>query len=326
MTCVNYYQRLTLFAGDYLVAQAGDQYVSYKVISDILNETLNEAIVEGKVIEIYRANMHYNVVESRNPSLLDDYYIPGMSWHNCETGEVFYLQKERLNDKPIWIGDHGTYIADTTTTVFDLFGDGSAVALYEFNRTLNDTGGRYNLTEHGSVTFVDGIYGSAASFSHRSYCEAPNLKNISTGDGTVSVWIKPKRFSAPYGCIWHFSRGGDNRFSLWIERSGRMYAIIRNRYNIYLPHAKFDNWYHIVVTSDARFYVNGQKVVDHSTNSAYKTDLSITNMPFLVAADRDGRRIVNDWYQGIIDELRIFNKNVSDSDVEILFREGKDYV
>ena len=80
----------------------------------------------------------------------------------------------------------------TSSTLLDILGDGSCVALYELEGNANDTGGVYHGQETGTVTYVDdGYIGKAVKSSNDSQIVINNLPfDENTEAVTVSAWVK----------------------------------------------------------------------------------------------------------------------------------------
>ncbi len=72
-----------------------------------------------------------------------------MIWHDTEANAL----KTYVDGDWVLLGSAASAV---TTSTFDIFGDDSAVALYQFNDDVLDTGGSYDGTIVGSVTYEDG--------------------------------------------------------------------------------------------------------------------------------------------------------------------------
>lgn len=224
-----------------------------------------------------------------------------------------------------------------TTNTLNIFGDGSCIAAYTFDGNVNDLGGNYNGTAN-SITYTTGQYGQAASFNGSS--SYVSLSNASTMLGTpsgqtISFWanhntvpssgysgmtllaanngVSPNwqitLYNAKLACD-YFQSG-----SIYRQRASQTTTISAN------------TWYHFVVTFDSsdanitQLYVNGQLETTTNTTSGGTYSGGINNPSFPITI---GYRPAygNTWYMdGEIDQVRIFNKELSQTEITTLYNE-----
>jgi len=137
----------------------------------------------------------------RNPTPDDIPPAENALWLNTETGEIFVCIKT-CNNKAVWKGQFGTLVAPSTVTKFDIFEDGSAVALYRFDGNLNDDGGQLNLTSDSSITYDTGKFGYAVVLDGSGAIRYKNNTDIPTSFAngyTVSLWVKPTKINGDPG-------------------------------------------------------------------------------------------------------------------------------
>lgn len=304
--------------GDLVALQRQDTYDVYEVVAFVdPHKTIGNTISEMKFIAS-KPNLHKNIVRDTNPTPDDQEYVQGTLWYNYKTGETFALLPKLIDGKAVWEGDKGTFICSDTSRIFDFFGDGSAIFLYEFNDSLADTGGQYDLQMKGDVEFREGIVGKAAYFNGNSYCYSKHPK-FTSNEGSLSIWIKPQKQLRSYGCIFHLSNRGRNTFSLWIRSNNMIYTIFNDRYNKDYVQVKPDKWYHIVLNSDSSLYLDGKYI--GNINNTIKANLTTVNEDMLIGADRDSHTSINDFYRGSIEEARFFNKILTQDEVTQLYNE-----
>ena len=229
----------------------------------------------------------------------------------------------------------------STKSTTDIFGDGSGVALYELDENANDTGtvastvdtvdifgdgsidDYYKLDgvftneviggtslQSGSSTFGDGILGQALYLSGAQTASQTSTSygsmNI-TGSYSISFYFKAT-VGSKRNLIWY--HGNNNGYNNQIELSSdnRLYfgagTITSQTYSA-------NAWYHIAASFNSSnglitAYVNGQPI---GTRTA-PTVGADSNQCF-------GHGSVG--LTGYIDQVRIFNKIISDSDAATLY-------
>ncbi len=196
---------------------------------------------------------------------------------------------------------------------------------------FNDPDDRYKdisgYDNHGSCTscptIIDGVPGTGGSgmeFSEGDSVEIRDL-NFTPGGGneiSVGAWIKPSASTderAPIARIdrWFFQVYQDNRLATyWYGRSpaGYHYSTVNS-----IP---MDEWFHVAVmwsTSDVKFYINGQ--LDTTISAVGGTGDANTWINF--GYENTGRR-----YKGIIDDVRIYNRTLTASEIQTFYAQTKD--
>jgi hypothetical protein len=220
-----------------------------------------------------------------------------------------------------------------TYNIADIFGDGSDLAFFEFNTggTLaTDSSGNYN----GSVGTAKSNYLTGGKFG--GYVKASAGSNVGNGirvegDGLASQLAPSRTFSYSF---W-FQDSGDGHFTItgsncwWYfypRKNGSRTAEIRH-YNTgsttsVLTSGNWSNngqtWQHMVVTNNpngyAKIYVNNSNIASTASTTStanynsggYRTDI----------APQEGG--TSGFY---IDQVRIFNRELSASEVATLYNE-----
>ena len=203
------------------------------------------------------------------------------------------------------------------------------VALYNFHSDATDLTSNYTGTET-NITYASGNYGQAAVFNgSNSYIYAANSVQQPTTNYSVSVWSKwDSKPSGSVGLVGNFKTGvtpqvgfvmakasGQNVFSFWADGTASSSA------GRALGTTNFvtGEWYHTVGTydgSNVKIYVNGQL----EGTQAYTATPGTTDQPLVI-----GRWYGNYsgyYHDGQIDQVRIFNKAISSSEVTSLYNEN----
>ncbi|KJU84815.1 LamG domain protein jellyroll fold domain protein, partial [Candidatus Magnetobacterium bavaricum] len=208
------------------------------------------------------------------------------------------------------------------------------VAYYPFNGNANDESGSGNGNNgvvHGATLTTDrfGNANKAYSFNN-SYIEIAdsNSLDIGTNSYTTVAWIKTNDVSTQgrifskgaSGCeIGYMMRLDATTHSITIENSntkGGCYIVLTSSTLI------DDNKWHFVVavverSSGAKIYIDGK--IDASTNKD-TSGLSVANG----LNAKIGMSYINPMepFNGSIDDVRIYNRALSDAEVQQLYTEG----
>ena len=175
-----------------------------------------------------------------------------------------------------------------------------------------DTSGNNNWgTFSGGVKPVAGISGQALSFDGvDDYVNMSQSANLS-GGGSVEAWINPKTLSSVV--IWDDSWAPDNLVGLWIASNKvnfyyytGSYLNIRNSLTL-----STNTWYHVVATWDSgaatrKIYVNGELNTQEAGSQWYVS----SGMRIGTRSGADG------FFNGLIDEVRIYNRALSADEVK----------
>ena len=169
--------------------------------------------------------------------------------------------------------------------------------------------------------WVDGKFGKALEFDGSDdYVEMPNDSGLPSGaqERTISAWAKVDTFKNgrifSYGA---WSQG--NAFDL-IEQKAHKFMIIGHTNNYSTTKIDFStgDWYHIAAVLEAgnlTFYYNGIKDSTQSVqlNTVLRNDtLRIGN----------GVGDIDQWFDGIIDEVAIFNVALTEDDIKSIMTRG----
>jgi len=220
---------------------------------------------------------------------------------------------------------------------FGFFGNAVAdissglVAHYKFDGNANDSSGNgYNAIESGGVSYVSGKYAQATSFDGDNgkyiYTTLNPLTGIGTSDFTISVWTKFNKVTDNW--IYFLGEnlyGGEEGIRALISNDSTVKIQITDLTTgssnsstiVSSTVLSTDTWYHIVMSrnnSVAYLYVNA--VLNGSISSIQ----SLTSNEFSNSITV-GVRPTN-WnypFNGQIDELKIYNRALSESEIQELY-------
>jgi len=195
----------------------------------------------------------------------------------------------------------------------------SNIALYQFEDNANDTTGNYNGTA-SNVTYASGYINNAAVFNGSSSVFDTNL-SVPT-NWTVSLWLK----RTPNGYF-----GGTTNSSVrsgvyfYANSNGKIQVNNRNSSGGNIDSLSTStglvtegNWHHIAITFDSTsgtglttVYIDGVNEGTLDGTPTHSTDFKF---------GRSGDYAV-EYFNGSIDQIRIFNKSLSADDVATLYAE-----
>ena len=250
---------------------------------------------------------------------------------NSITGQNFSITVNPVNDAPIFIdGAIGNWNFDE--------GSGDSVAegaVGISTATLGSTTG----ADANDPTWTSGIFGQALHFDgvndYVEIADAPGI-DISGPEFSASLWIKPDR--GPGTEDMFFMKGdrqgiGNVNYYLSWKDTGKMTWAFKSDggfeyldMDVTLP--TVDEWNHVAVVFDrptVSIYINGTKYTSSigTGGTSMDKDLVANDDPLWIGAGRDGGSIVTPGnfsapFSGAIDELAIFDRALTDADVEAI--------
>ena len=177
------------------------------------------------------------------------------------------------------------------------------------------------------ATLVDGKYGKALSFDGTDdYVEMPRGNIDGFNKLTLELWIKRDIYSAQGGLLGDNGGGWASRCFTLAEHGSESDTIVAHFASgdsgevHRLVTISNDVWTHIAVTFKANnrvnVYKNGLKVYDEPTYLGTLND--VTNILYI-------GRYIGYYFQGTIDEVRIYNRALSAAEIETLSQKGPDF-
>lgn len=235
-------------------------------------------------------------------------------------GENWYIVSAVLNDYEVF---SEPFIAGLSTAyIHDIFNDGSAVATYNFDGDATDLGGNtsINLTGFNYTTGLINQSVDCGSVSSGTFTFT-GLDSFAVGSNgfSVSTWIN-KPASISNGYILVHSTGISNDQNILMR-------IFNDKMNVFAGSVSLDSsltlnnnqWYHCVVIYDASsdqasIYIDG--VLDSTLTMTFSTTASLYFSSYSGGNYR---------YNGRLDQLRFFNRPLSQSEIDDLYVEGVSY-
>ncbi|MDG2066369.1 MAG: hypothetical protein P8L36_15450, partial [SAR324 cluster bacterium] len=244
--------------------------------------------------------------------------------HTCQgSGESKHALWAADNSSVSWESLHkeesstaeypGDWSSDTDSSTAFTTIDNSLVAYYPFNGNANDlTSNGRNLAvfdETNLTTGKDNSSNSAYSFNGiGDYLEyetnIPNFDNY-----TISLWAKPAS-SGTYEAMFSSYNDSGNGFQIDLN-DGNFHIRKSSGGNIVLSTAQLDVWTFIAFTYDG---TNSIAYIDNETPVSEPGGTADFNS-FRIGRNRNG----NTYFTGAIDELRIYNRALTASEISSLY-------
>jgi len=293
------------------------QNVVYKCYlkEDVKNQKARDLINNGKLKVVDKITKNIaNIISLENPTVNFNPAFKGFKWYNIQTSEMFECVKNDNNDN-IWVGNKGTTIMNVPPfEKVDVFGDGSGIALFKFNRNVLDVSGKYRGTIVGGIRYVEGKE-NLAVYSDWGQIQIKNLPfNVNTEELNISMWFKwnGRDYTMPFGF---------KECDIYICRNGKLGFNTANSDNFGFNFLKYKNqWVHLSVNfrkgEYGDIYLNGEKQnLAQNCGTINRYSMVFNDTLYLFGWGRNaGYR-----QSGTIDDVRIFTRNLNDDEVKILY-------
>jgi len=258
-------------------------------------------------------------------TLLSSSFVTTGQTHTCQgSGELKHALWAADNSSVLWESLHkeksstaaypSDWSSDTDSSTAFTTIDNSLVAYYPFNGNVNDlTSNGRNLTVHGDPTLVEGKDNSSNNSAYSfdgvgDYLEyttdIPSFDNY-----TISLWAKPASVGT-YEAM--FSSSGVSTNGFQIDSDGTNFHIrIAGGGSLVLSAAQIGKWTFIAFTYDGTNSIGYIDSVSDNESTGGTTEFN----RFRIGKNRNG----NAFYAGAIDELRIYNRALTASEISSLF-------
>ncbi len=221
---------------------------------------------------------------------------------------TYYYQIEATNS----IGPTVSPIGSFTTTNIS---PNSAVAEYTFNNTMQNTSGSNPFSSTSGTSFVTDRNGNPSSALNISNTgSTATITNLPYGSAarTVSVWVKMNIFNANYNFIYCY--GTATNYNGTYFNPSNLYQFATGNSHQFGVVNSID-WTHFVFVYDgaqSKIYKNGVLL---STAALTVNTLNNNNI-FTLGLTEQGAQ---NYFSGVIDDLKIYNYAISDADATSLF-------
>ena len=335
---VTYYQedsKLSIYNG------SGSSYLTASNIFLNTTDWVNiVAVATGSQILIYRNGVLSNtfndtpansetIVFGKHPRFSVEYYSGLLDQVRIFTKALSSSEVSTLYAETVDTVESLDPLSEDTTDTLQVLGDSSCVATYRFENDETDLSGNYNGTGT-SIQYAAGRYGQAASFNGTDSKITTNGKPLN-GNTTISIsfWAKNINYgnyvsilgeggdssTAGYRIVWKNTNDGNMSIS---RSDGSGNYIIADTY-YYDFGVDGSDWVHCAFTvsaSEVKYYKNGENVLTQSVSNSATTAAEAN---FGICSDPDYPTF--NW-SGQMDQVRLFNKTLSASEVTTLYQEN----
>jgi len=342
---------------DFLISLYQEGYLDIRVKANgviqgkVAEETTGTDRIVTSANSVISANTWYHVVWTGETNNLILYVngssvATGSTWNGTyyhsnagcrigsKSGPSFYfngkIDQTRIFQKYLSSSEVSTLYAETvetvesldplsedTTDTLQVLGDSSCIATYRFENDETDLSGNYNGTGT-AIQYAAGRYGQAASFNGSgSIVDVSSISSFPSGNAsrTISFWMYSDSY-ANGGILAYGTASSNQAFAFYISSSQLIMTFYLVNANINYA-LSTGQWYHVVATHDGttfKAYINGsQEYSDTRTLNTGTTAFRIGGVPW-----NNG----GEFFNGKIDQVRVFNKALSASEVTTLYNEN----
>ena len=210
----------------------------------------------------------------------------------------------------------------------------TATALYQFEDNINDTCGSHNFSTFNNSAYGTSKFGRAADFNGTnatilSSVGSPEVFTNASG-GTLSFWCNPANTTGTKD-MWSAHNGAWTGNYGWIIRTDGnvIWALMYNSsgtncLNTYpwksTATVSAGSWNHIAIVTNGntigdtvKMYINGS----FDTSATFSNNFNVNSSQVIQVGDSFNSQ----WYEGLIDQGRIFPSELSASDILDLYNE-----
>lgn len=221
---------------------------------------------------------------------------------------TYYYQIEATNSIGTTVSPVGSFTTTNSTP-------NSLVAEYNFNNTMQNTSGSNPFSTTNGVSFAtdrNGNTNSALNITNTG--SSATISNLPYGSSarTVSLWVKMNIFNANFNFIYCY--GTASNFIGAYFNPNNLYQFATGNNHTFATSNSID-WTHFVFVYDgtqSKMYKNG--VLLGTANLTVNTQNN--NNLFTLGLTEQGAQ---NYFNGVIDDLKIYNYAISDTDVTTLY-------
>lgn len=208
------------------------------------------------------------------------------------------------------------------------------ISWWKAENNANDVLGNNNGMLENNVTFSKGIVGQSFSTSNSNYVSVPDSPSLNpTQELTLSGWFKFDSVPNISALIAKPLRNSINDSYVLYFQGGKLRGVIGDK--VTSPNPVPSNftpttgvWYHIAYTfnnaEDAhKLYVDGVEVGSATTTD--EPEYETNPHPLLIGAELENNNLAF-FHDGQIDEVQIYNRALSESELRAIFEAGADGV
>jgi hypothetical protein len=174
------------------------------------------------------------------------------------------------------------------------------------------------------ATWTTGKFGGALNFDGAGdYVAVSGLDNFDADNNifSISVWVNPNDDSGTHYVMGENQDGYNKEWNVRISSAGEVMYLYGYSYttrSTTTSPISFSQWNHVVWVVDQdsevlKIYVDGE---EETLDSSVVENVVVGNAPFRIARDRSG------YFDGLIDEVRIYDRALSEQEIQALMQGG----
>jgi hypothetical protein len=233
-------------------------------------------------------------------------------------------------------------LSASTTTLISVLGSSTdgLINWWKFDETSgtaasdsagSDPGTLLNFNFNHTSGWTPGRIGNALAFDGvDDYVSLDSNKLNLTNNFSVSVWLNPRNTAADgvFFCV--RSTYASSGFRFWAHSNalmleGQTTTGWKQTY-FALGEIQNNNWYHVVIVYDKstiKAYVNGvNEAPDYSGNPDWGGDFVMNPSGATRIGAEKGNYAVGDFYDGLIDDLRVYSRTLIPAEIQQLYLDG----
>jgi hypothetical protein len=259
----------------------------------------------------------------------------------CILDKLIGLEADLTNDCTVDIADLQIMAADWLKTDYTVATaapkDANLVLYYKFENNAVDSSGKgINGTATGSPAYASGVFGQAIGLNGSNYvnCGNPALLNFALQNWSICAWVKTAQTDK--GAV--FANGGDEtggiRYTVCVGEITAGAVTVTTDDDVTKVQAtgvttvNDNQWHHVVALRDGltlRVYVDGILDASNALPAGYELSGTSQHNAYVGAitdhTDTTGNTLEK-FYNGLIDDLRIYNYALSDPEAGYLATKG----
>jgi len=255
-----------------------------------------------------------------------NFYVGGntadTTYFSGNIDEIKYYNYARTTDQIVEDMNGGGSDADSGGGTIEpmmhwKFDEGSGTVIQDSTSNNND-----GTLTNSPVWSNDGKNGKALRFngSDNNVTRAAPV-GMSASKGTISFWSKRINISTVGSYIFAHPQTGDNSriYVVYTANSNTLNCTLGNGTGIGSTSLNLNQWYHVTVAwngTSAKFYVDGKLIGANTFNG-------LTSVGAIYAGGYPGG---NQNFDGLIDDLKIYNATLSEEEIKADFNQGKSAV
>jgi hypothetical protein len=252
-----------------------------------------------------------------SPAVFSNYTPSGL-----ESGKTYFWRIDEFDGVTTHKGDIWSFktlpyvpITDPNLVGWWKFDDGSGVNVFD------DSGHANHGTLIGDPQWVIGHDGDALEFDGvDDWVEVPHAANLTVdNEVTVMAWMNTERYIGPTGDNWQgiMAKGNPRSYSLYTQVSGVLHFSTAGVGTLSSEQIPLNEWVHVcamVIGGAHQYYINGE---DAGTGG---TGIVLPGAADTASVRIGNARDANRQFLGMIDDVRIYNKALTQEGVQQAMR------